>query len=414
MEQTTYTRLVGIDWAQEAHQVCVLTPEGTLLQERSVEHNAVAIQRFVDGLLQQVERHAERVAVAIETPRGTLVEALLEGGLSVYALNPKQLDRFRDRHGMSGAKDDRRDAYVLADALRSDRHKFRRVQPDSRLLLQIRELSRLEDDLREESNRLTNRLREQIYRCASPLLNLSPAADEPWFWELAEGMVQGKRWSRAQTEKLLKRHRIRRLCAEEIQAALRSPRVRGIPGASEAAGRHIRLLVPRLRLIREQRQDCTKQLQVLLEEYDAEDAESRDENGPGDLEILRSLPGVGLLVTSRMVAEAAALLRRRDYRGLRAFAGAAPVTRRSGKSLVVGMRYGCNHRLRTALYHWARTSTQNDAAARAYYAELRARGHSHGRALRSVADRWLRILMAMLNARTLYDPHYQRRVQAAA
>ena len=90
------------------------------------------------------------------------------------------------------------------------------------------------------------------------------------------------------------------------------------------------------------------------------------------------------------------------------------MTRQSGNRRVVSMRYGCNERLRNAFYHWARTSIQHDQAAKEYYAALRARGHSHGRALRSVADRWLRILMAMLESRTLYDPQRMRRAAAAA
>jgi transposase len=412
MERSAYTLLVGIDWASETHQVCVLTPDGTILETRSVEHRAPAIHSFLDSLLQRVEGQAERIAVAIETPRGSLVETMLERGLHVYALNPKQLDRFRDRHSMSGAKDDRLDAYVLADASRSDLHKFRRVQPDPRLILQIREISHADEDLREELNRLTNRLREQLYRCAAPLLVLCSAANELWFWELIEGVGEGKRIRVPQVEKLLKRHRIRRLKAEDVHGALRTQPLPSTPGAAEAAWRHIQLLIPRLRLLQEQRKHCVQQLQALLEEFATEDEETPGE-GPGDLAILRSVPGIGVGVVTTLLAEAASLLRARDYRGLRAFSGIAPVTRRSGKSRSVSMRYGCNRRLRNGLYHWARTSIQNDSTARAYYRSLRERGHGHGRALRSVADRWLRIVMAMLTAGTLYDPQHTR-VQAPA
>lgn len=408
MDGSAYTLLVGIDWASETHQVCLLTPDGTILENRSVEHSTAAIHSFLDSLLPHVAGQAERIAVAIETPRGSLVETMLERSLHVYALNPKQLDRFRDRHSMSGAKDDRLDAYVLADALRSDLHKFRRVQPDPRLILQIREISHADEDLREEFNRLTNRLREQLYRCAAPLLVLCSAANEPWFWELIEAVGEGKRIRVTQVEKLLKRHRIRRVKAEEVQRALRTQRLPGTPGAAEAAWRHIQLLIPRLRLLQEQRKHCVQQMQTLLEEFAAEDEEARGDGGPGDLAILRSVPGIGIGVVTTLLAEAASLLRTRDYRALRAFSGIAPVTRRSGKSRSVGMRYGCNGRLRTGLYHWARTSIQNDSSARAYYASLRKRGHGHGRALRSVADRWLRIVMAMLSARTLYDPEHAR------
>jgi transposase len=115
-----------------------------------------------------------------------------------------------------------------------------------------------------------------------------------------------------------------------------------------------------------------------------------------------------------MLAEAAALLAARAYHGLRAHAGVAPVTRQSGKRRGVLMRYGCNHHLQQAVYHWARVSVQRDPHSRAHYAALRLRGQSHPRALRGVADRLLAILVAMLKAGTLYDPARTRRREMAA
>ena len=409
----SYDLLVGIDWATRTHQICLLTPAGEVVEQTAVDHTASAIHGFLETLLRRVAGSAERIAVAIEIPRGALVETLLERGLHVYTLNPKQVDRFRDRHTMAGAKDDRRDAYVLADALRTDLPKFRRVNLDHPLVLQIRELSRADQDLREEMNRLTNRLREQLHRCAPHLLALSASADEPWFWELVERVAARPkaRFGPAQAEKLLRRHRIRRLTADDIRRTLHETPFTVAPGAREAARSHIVLLLPRLRIVYEQRKHCALQLEALLEKYEGEDEEERG-SGPSDVAILLSLPGVGPIVTATLFAEAASLLALRDPFALRALAGLAPVTKRSGKSLVVLMRYGCNNRLRNAFYHWARTSSQHDAAARAYYAALRARGHSHGRALRSVADRWLRILTAMLLTRTLYEPDRQRRAAA--
>ena len=139
------------------------------------------------------------------------------------------------------------------------------------------------------------------------------------------------------------------------------------------------------------------------------------EERPGehrDVTILRSLPGVGRRVAATVLAEASQLLAARDYQTLRAYGGSAPVTRRSGKTIVVLRRLACNTRLRNALYHWARVSIQVDAYCRAHYDRLRQRGHSHARALRGVVDRSLAVLMVMLTSRTLYDPA-QRRMKAA-
>lgn len=409
-----YQLLVGVDWATASHQVCVLDADGKKLQELAVAHRAQDVTAFVDRLIEQAGGDPGQVAVAIERPRGALVETLLERGLHVYSINPKQLDRFRDRHSVAGAKDDRLDAYVLADALRNDLHRFRRVELDDSLVLQIRELSRANEDLGQEFNGLTNRIRDQIHRCAPHLLELCSGGDEPWFWDLV-GRMYGPPHSRTKLQRrtvqqLLRHHRIRRFSADDVLAVLRQPPMTLAPGAEEAAHMHIRLLLPRLHVVHEQRKLCLEQLEDLLDQF----AQKHDDDGPSDVEIIRSLPGVGPIVLGTLLAEAAVLLRDRDGATLRCYAGPAPITRRSGKSWVVLMRRGCNGRLRDALYHMARVSTTCDPAARAYYASLRARGHKHGRALRSVSDRWIRILMAMLRDRTLYDADHLREAAVGA
>jgi transposase len=321
---------------------------------------------------------------------------------------------------VAGAKDDRRDAYVLADALRTDQPKFRRVQLDHPLVLQIREVSQADDDLRDEFGRLTNRLWEQLYRCASPLLQLSSRADDPWLWDLVERLFSQphRRLTRTQVDKLLKRHRIRRLDADEVLRVVQEAPVPVAPGAAQAARGHVALLLPRVRLVHEQRKQCEKQLQALLAAYGDEDEQKRD-GGASVVSILLSAPGLGTLVAGNLVGKAAQLLVRADHAALRMLTGAAPVTIQSGKKGRGGrrvvMRRACDPDLRNACYRWSRVSIQLDDHARAFYAAQRARGHSHGRALRSLTDRWLRILVAMLESGTLYDPNReQRRVPAAA
>lgn len=185
MEQA-YRRSVGIDWATQAHQFCVINPERQVLEERSVEHTGSAIAQSVEWLARISDGDPGSTAIGIETPRGALVEVLVERGFHVFAVNPRQLDRFRDRHTVAGAKDDRRDAFVLADSLRTDQPFSQRVVVDDPLIIQIRELSRIDEDLRQEANRLQNRLREQLHRFFPQMLRLSPAAEEPWLWALLE------------------------------------------------------------------------------------------------------------------------------------------------------------------------------------------------------------------------------------
>ncbi len=125
-----FEHVVGIDWGSQAHQVC-LVAAGRRPEQRQLPHRAAGLAALV-GWLREACSDPSTVAVGIEVPHGAIVETLQERGFAVFSLNPKQLDRFRDRHSVSGAKDDRRDAFVLADALRSERHKFKRVRvPDA-------------------------------------------------------------------------------------------------------------------------------------------------------------------------------------------------------------------------------------------------------------------------------------------
>lgn len=414
----TFAWYLGIDWGKEAHHFCLLDASGHLCGTRRVAHTAVAVYEALEWVQERTGVAPPAVAVGLETPRGVLVDTVIEQGFAVFALNPKQLDRFRDRFTAAGAKDDRRDAHVVADALRTDRRAFRAVRPDAPAVIHLRELCRLVDDLHVEAGRLANRLREQLYRVDAAWLTLCPAADEPWLWTVLADTPHPDAWPQLPRRRLspvLRTHRLRRLTAEGIVTALRQPRLRVAAGVAEAVATRIASLVPQLLLVHQQRAAAERQIDRLLETLATADASEGEPHEHRDVEILRSLPGVGRMVTATMLAEVSGPLADRDYGTLRTYAGAAPVTKRSGKRVcLVQMRYACNTRLRQALYHWARTSIQHDAAARAYYEALRARGHQHARALRSVADRWLRILVAMLTTRTLYDPSRLRSVAAAA
>src|SRR5437762_11499898 len=184
MSALVYRFHVGIDWATEKHRVVVLDAERRVVREREVCHEGAALESFADWLTHLAASAVETVAVAREVPRGAVVDVLLARGFHVYALNPKQLDRFRDRYTVAGAKDDRRDARVLASALITDVGAFRRLDPEDDRLVQLRELTRLEEDLDTERRRLSNRLRDQPYRVAPGLLTLCPGANEPWLWTL--------------------------------------------------------------------------------------------------------------------------------------------------------------------------------------------------------------------------------------
>lgn len=404
-----YHWFVGIDWGSQHHQVCVLDRDRQVVGEKAVEHDGDSLAQLATWLWSLSEGKPQNVSVAIEVPRGAIVEGLIERGFHVFAINPKQLDRFRDRHSMAGAKDDRRDAFVLADSLRTDQPSFSRLRLDEPQFIVLRDLSRAEETLLEEFRRTANRLRDQLHRFYPQMLQLSSAADEAWLWDLIELVptpAHATEVSEAQVRQLLKSHRIRRVKAHEVLAYLQAPALPVAPGVLEAAQTHCGFLLPCLRVLAEQLRRCAQQVQTLLTTLAEEGGETE---GPSDVAIVLSLPGVGRKITAWLFAEAAQPLAERDYQVLRSHGGVAPVTRQSGKRRQVVMRRGCNPRLRHALYHMARVAMQRDPYFGGVYAALRAKGQRHGQALRNLGNRLLRILMAMLRDRTCYDASRSRR-----
>jgi hypothetical protein len=347
------------------------------------------------------------VAIAIEMPAGAIVEMLVEHSYAAFSLNPKQLDRFRDRHSVAGAKDDERDAFVLADSLRTDLRCFHRVALNHPRIIHLRTLARSRQDLMEDGSRLSNQLLQQLLRYYPQMLELSPAANDPWMWDLlqaAPAPATLTRLRRSRVESILIRHRIRRFSVDQVLDCLRATPLPVAPGTAEAASEACLLWVGRLRLLQQQIAQVERRIAQLLRQLqsDAELPEHRD------VQLLCSIAGVGQVIAATMLAEAFQPLCQRDYHALRAYAGIAPVTRRSGKRTQVVMRYACNRALRNALYYWSLFSLKKDMRSRAHYHRLRQKGHSHGRALRGVADRLLAMLIAMLKHQTPYDP--QRRL----
>ena len=403
------TWYAGVDWASESHCVFLIDADGRKIGEKVFKHGGRGLAEMVAWLMTASgAAEARQIHVAIEVPHGPVVETLIERGFAVYAINPKQMDRFRDRFSPAGAKDDSRDAEVMACTLRTDARCFRALIVADPAVIELREWSRLTEDLASERNRLTNRMREQLWRYFPAMLALDDDLGAAWLldlWETAPTPQKAARLREATIAKLLARHHIRRWTPAQVLAALRQPPVQAVAGTRAAACAHIQTLVPRLRLIDRQLKEAYRQLDALT----ARLAPAPQENEPGqnkqrDVEILASLPGVGRIVLATLLAEGCDALQRRDYAALRSLTGVAPVTKRSGKSCVVIRRQACHRRLANAVYHWARVAAQRDPKSRAKYAALRSRGHSHGRALRSVADRLLNVACAMLKAGTPFDP----------
>ena len=173
---------------------------------------------------------------------------------------------------------------------------------------------------------------------------------------------------------------------------------------TKAASAHIKTLIARIRLVNQQLREAHRQLDALTARLIPSEETGLGQRKQHDVAILASLPGVGRIVLATLLAKAFDALQRRDYAALRSLTGVAPVTKRSGKSCIVVRRQACHDRLANAMYHWARVAVQRDPRSRSKYAALRSRGHSHGRALRSIADRLLNVACAMLKTGTTFNP----------
>ena len=394
---------VGVDVGEVRFQVCTVEESGAGGEQRSFASDAEGIGEAIGWLRSS---GAERVLIALESPRGAIVAGFLEAGFEVYSINPKQLDRFRDRFSVAGSKDDKLDARVLGDSLRTDPRVFHRLSVEPGWLVRMRQASRMEDELKQEQRRSANRLRAVLHEYHVELLALLPSADEPWFWDLvaiASMPALAARLRPKQVERLLAEHRIRRITAADVIDRLRRPPVPAMPGVVEAGSTHALMLVPRLQLLTQQLRQCQIEIQKLLDHLGAEEPLGQTSEHRDAL-ILRSLPGAGRYVVATMLAEAYWALQHRDYRLLRALCAVAPVTEQSGRHRVVHMRHACNRRLRNAVHFWAWNASSLDPHFERLYKAMRGRGLSHYRALRGVADRLLLVTAAVLRSGTRYDP----------
>jgi transposase len=387
-------KFVGIDWATERHFVALLTEDGRVLEEWSIAHDPQEVVEMLQRLA--LEGGPSGVLVGIESGAPLLVDQLLAAGYTVYALNPKQADRFRDRHSTAGAKDDRRDALVIADALRTDRARLRPLDLGSPQTEELRLRDRALARLIAERVRCGHQLRSLLERYYPAMLELERPMDDLFLASLLREYPEpeeGRRARLSTIRRLRKRHLIRVLDAERVRDVLRKPGF-VVPHHVTAACRdEVRQVLAQLALLRDQIRESEQRLQQLFEEHP-------------DRELLESLPGLGKRLAIRVIGELGghrALVH--EPNRVQAFAGTAPRTKSSGKRGVysVSMRQACNRYLQSALFHMARCSIQTSRWAAAYVAYARSRGTPYGKVLRALSNKWIKILAAVLRTNTPYD-----------
>jgi transposase len=387
--------LVGIDWADQEHVYCLMDEAGTTLSTGTIEHTAEGLEHFMNAVRARAQDPRE-VLVAIETSHGPLVGALLEYEFTVYALNPKAVDRSRERFRISGAKSDLRDAWVLATMLRTDRQLYRPIIPDSEDAQELRALTRDRADLVRTRTMLSNQLTTCLKTYFPEFLALFADPDRPVALALLQAYPTRERLqavSQADLERFLRRHRCPRSRerASAIYQRMRAPGFHIAPPVVRAKARLASTLVA--------------QLQTLAAHIDAYDREiQRVLRLHPDGELYRSLPGAGDTLAARMVGELGDNRDRyQDPSIAQCEAGTAPVTRTSAHTRTVHFRRACIHPLRDTLWQFAFSSMRHCPWARAYYDRARKRGKKHAEAVRMLGNVWLRIIIALRRTSRPYD-----------
>jgi transposase len=399
----------GIDLGRWLHVVSVVDANGEFVVEQGFPHSVEGLASIIDWLIDLAEQDPKRLRVAIEKPHGAVVDALLIRDIAVFAINPKQVDRFRDRFALSGAKDDRRDAFVLADALRTDGHRFQRLSLPPPGLLVLREHLRSRSQLVKQHVILSSQLRELIVGCWPHLLELAPKnkAVDAFFAELLLLFFDPDNANMVSLRALIQKHRIRRVSFDDVLRTFQAPTLCMAPGTRDAAEAHVALLVQQLLLVIRLRRDADQFLERWFKKH-----HQPSHTQLSDAAILASLPGVGALVLASLLCFAHDALRLRNLDALRCLGGVAPVTKQSGKRRQVLLRRARSQPLNFALHHWAHMAVLRDSKSQQHYRKLRNKGHSHARALRGVSDRLLSVAVAMLRDRALYDPTKRKKVSS--
>lgn len=394
----------GLDWASRTHAVCLIDSRGSVRAEFEVSHDAAGLAQLVRRL-----KAVHVDSVAIERPSGLVVDALLEGGLQVVPVHPNVVKATRPRYRSHGGKSDASDAYLLADLLRTDGHRFKPLAPQSDEIRSLRALVRGRDDLVATRVQLANQLRSLLESFWPGAAEIFADIDTP----IALAFVQ--RYPTPEAAARLGPKRMAAFCAQHAYSGRRSAdellqrlqQAAAITPAAlemDAKGELVTSLARVLERVVEQIRLLTSRIEHAVQSSD-------------DGQIIMSFPRAGRVCAAQILAELGSVRERFDsVERLAAEAGVTPVTYESGKSKSVAFRWACNHRLRAAITCLADNSRHASAWAAAIYTAARARGRDHPHAIRILARAWLRVIWRAWQDRTAYDPqrHTGAMLQLAA
>lgn len=387
---------VGVDWSDNFHVIYVTDETGDSLTAFKIDHTPEGIE----SLFLKVKEHAQNpaeVLFALETPNGLLAGAILEAGFTLYPINPKAVDRYRDRYKMSGKKDDYFDAMVLANILRTDRQNHRALVPDSSLTRELRVYTNGYQILVKTQTRFANQITSCLKNYYLVALGIFDKIDQPvtlGFLSKFPTPDSFRRAGKARIERFLKKNHYPGVREKtlEIYALSKKPQFE----IEEPIARANSLLL--LSLVKQ-----LKETMASLKEFELKIAELLEQHP--DKEVFSSLPGAGNITTAKFISNFGD---NRERYGkvscLQADAGTCPITIRSGRSVRVAFRHSCRKPFRSAVTQFAFTSLQGSEWAKQKYDKYRngnKQGHNH--ALRCLANAWLEIIYPMWRDRKPYD-----------
>ena len=391
VENDGEARFGGVDWSWERHAVCIVDAAGTVVERFEAEHQAAGLQAMVRRL-----RRAGALRVAIERGDGPVVDALLAGGLDVVVVSSRQVKALRLRYGTAGNKDDRFDAFVLADVLRSDGHRLASLTPDSSATIGLRTLVRARKDLVKHRIGLGNQLRANLLGAFPGAVGLFAEIDSPISLTFLTRFCCTERavWlsDKRMAAWLAGVSYCGRQTPEQLMAHLRAA-PDGLTGPAGAA----------CATVTEQLVATLVDLRARIDVLDEAIAETLALHH--DAAVFTSLPRAGTNRAALLLAEIGDCRARfPDDAALAAAAGVAPSTRASGKRHHVAFRHSCDKKLREALIDFAGDSRQASPWAADIYQRARDRGARHPHAVRILARAWCRIIWRCWTDNTAYDP----------
>jgi len=385
---------LGLDWADEAHAVWVVDGRGEKVWAGEVEQTAEGLSEFGRRLYEWGSAGVE-VWAALEKPEGRIVDFLLDHGVVVYPVNPKAVDRARDRFRVSSSKSDPFDARVLADFLRTDHGHLRPLTPNSAQAQELKLLTSDHQRLLHQQTRILNQLvatlKEYYPRMVETFTDLNTAAALDFLERYPAPSALGELTPEAWQE-FVAAHRWHKERADRLWQRLKEPQLPIPEHVVRAKSRLVRALVAELRVVRTAVADYHAEIEGFFGSMPA-------------AEVARSLPAgkSGVIIPMVWAELGDAPGRWESFRHLQAQAGTVPVTQRSGKYKLTQFRFACNKRLRHALDLLAFASLRHSAWAMAYYRQQRGRGHRHHEALRALAAKWLKIIFVIWDRHVLYN-----------